>query len=97
MLYSSIKVFKEQKFAFQDIVNQVLILQLLLSSQSRSEAEMRRSRFHRRFSPWTFTVCMGFDAELDGWIVRGVWHTANMNDLQGKDFDFKPQMGTEQL
>ena len=56
----SIKVFKEHKFGFQDIISQMLILELLLSSQSRFEDEIRRSRFHRRFSPWTSSVHVGF-------------------------------------
>lgn len=55
----SVKVFKEHKFGFQDIINQILILELLLSSKSRFEDEIRRSSFHRHFSPWTSSVHMG--------------------------------------
>lgn len=60
MFCGSTKVFKEHKLGFHDIINQILILELLPSSNSFFEEEIRRSKFHRLFSPQTSSVYMDF-------------------------------------
>lgn len=81
-----IEVFKEHIFGFQDIINQMLILRLLLSSKSRFKDQIRRSRFQTFPSTDLFWAYGFFDAKIDGWIFKTVEYIATANDLQGKTF-----------
>lgn len=66
------KFLKKHKLGFHDLINQILILKLLLSSKSFFEEKIRRSRFHRLFSPRTSSVYVGFDSKKDGWSLKTV-------------------------
>lgn len=84
--FADSSAFKECLFGSQNIINQVLILELLLSSESRLKDEIRRSKFQTLPSLDLFWAYGFFDAKMDGWISETVECIATANDLQGKVF-----------